>query len=65
MCGLTTGADRVSEEGVGMGTDVSFKVKRAGEVIDERRVVHDTEVDPDVARWVEKRLKELENKEDE
>ena len=36
------------EETVSMGTDVAFTVRRAGEVIEERRIVDDTEVDPEM-----------------
>lgn len=49
---------------VGMSTDVAFTVKRAGEVIDERRVIGDDEVDPVVAKYAEEFLSLLE-KEDE
>ena len=53
----------MGNEGVGMGTDVSFTVRRAGEVVDERRVIHDTEVDPVVAKYVEEFMKLLEKEE--
>jgi transcription elongation GreA/GreB family factor len=43
----------MSDEKVEMGTDVSFKVRRAGEVIEERRVIRDVEVDPELARLIE------------
>jgi len=34
-------------------TDVKFTVRRAGKVIDERRIIDDTEVDPSVAKLIE------------
>lgn len=54
----------MGNEGVGMGTDVSFKVKRAGKVIDERRVINDTEVDPVVARHAELFMKLIKKEEE-
>jgi len=55
----------MGNETLGMGTDVAFTVKRKGEVVDERRVIADTEVDPVVARWAENLMKLEKQKEEE
>lgn len=54
----------LTEEGVGLGTDVSFTVRRGDKVVDERRVISDIEVNPTVARFVE-RLMNIKEKEEE
>lgn len=48
----------MTDQNVGMGTDVSLTVRRAGKIVDTRNVIDDIEITPEIITLIKKLMED-------